>query len=71
MSKRKPMGVSGKGMLSEEQTLCRLKYTESECRGTISRIEVSKMEESLGHRKYQCDKCAAMYKFGLKDSIVN
>lgn len=61
--KKKTMGVSGKHMLSEEQTMCRLKENQTECRGALSRVSVSRLEESLGHRKYQCDKCFTAYKF--------
>lgn len=56
-------GVSGKHMQSEEQTLCRLKINGTECRGGLFKAQISRLEESLGHRVYQCDKCNEKYKF--------
>lgn len=50
-------------MQSEEQTLCRLKTNGTECRGGLFKAQISRLEESLGHRVYQCDKCNEKYKF--------
>lgn len=63
MLKRKN-GVAGKDMQKEEQTICRLKNNgKEECRGGLMLAPVSRLEESLGHRVYQCDKCKSRYKF--------
>ena len=50
-------------MKNEEQTICR--ENGKRC-GNIFRLDVSRMEEHLGHRKYQCDKCKKTWKFGVK-----
>lgn len=68
MKKQNNLGVSGKGMLSEVQTMCRLKSDGVECRGALVNMPVSRLEESLGHRKYQCAKCHVAYKFGTEEA---
>jgi hypothetical protein len=56
--------LSPKGMLKETDTICGLKHSGSICRGALMSDErISKLEVSLGHRKYTCDKCDASYKF--------
>ncbi len=70
MKVRKPFGVEGKGMLSEEQTICRLEHDGKSCRGALVRMPISRLEESFGHRKYQCGNCGASYKFGTKEECV-
>jgi hypothetical protein len=57
--------LSPKGMLKETDTICGLKNSGSTCGGALMRDErISKLEVSLEHRKYTCDKCEASYKFG-------
>lgn len=52
-------------MKKETDTICMKKSDDSECRGALMRDHrMSKMEESMGHRKYTCDKCGVSYKFG-------
>lgn len=70
MTKKPAIGISGKHMLSEEQTMCRLKKNGVECRGVLSNVSLSRLEESLGHRKYKCDKCGVSYKFGIEEECV-
>jgi len=44
---------------TEEGTFC----GQNGCKGAVFRVEVSRMEEAFGHRKYQCDKCSTSYKY--------
>lgn len=57
------MGKKNQDMLHEEQTICRLKTNGTECRGGLFLVSISRLEEHLGHRVYQCDKCNSRYKF--------
>jgi hypothetical protein len=56
--------LSKKGMAKETDTICGLIISGKQCRGTLmSDNSISKLEISLGHRKYTCDKCFASFKF--------
>lgn len=56
--------LSPKGMKKETDTMCGLVTAGVRCGGGLMKVlDISKMEEFLGHRKYRCDKCGATYKF--------
>lgn len=63
MVNKKAICESGKDMQHEEQTVCRLKVSGVECRGGLFLRGASRLEESLGHRIYECDKCKSRYKY--------
>jgi hypothetical protein len=55
-------------MKKETDTFCKKKLGGTECRGALMRDHrISKMEVSMDHRKYTCDKCDVSYKFVTED----
>jgi hypothetical protein len=58
--------ISRNGMEKETDTICGLIKNNTKCRGSILRDErMSRLENSLEHRKYTCDKCNTSYKFNI------
>lgn len=58
-------------MRKETDTICRKKTGagRSECRGALSIKPQSRLEDSLGHRSYMCDKCGDQFKFTGKPDV--
>ena len=59
MQKKSTIVAHG-NMKSEENTNHQVNNTFC---GNIARVEVSRMEESFGHRVYACDGCGLRWKF--------
>lgn len=55
-------------MKNETDVFCKKRRNGSQCRGALMRDQhISRLEQSLGHRKYTCDKCGTSFKFGTED----
>tara|TARA_R110001592_G_scaffold209888_15_gene461227 strand:- start:1164 stop:1349 length:186 start_codon:yes stop_codon:yes gene_type:complete len=54
--------VAHGNMKHEESTIHQSK--DVRC-GNILKVQVSRLEDSLGHRVYKCDGCDAKWKFGV------
>lgn len=64
MTKTTKNTLSKNGMDKETDTICGLIISGKRCGGALmSDNSISKLEISLGHRKYTCDKCFASFKF--------
>ena len=52
-------------MNKETQTICSvyIPETNSKCKGILWKSDVSKLQESLGHRVYKCDSCGSSFVF--------
>ncbi len=51
-------------MKTETQTRCSEKKDGIECKGALfTDLSISRLEVSLGHRVYKCDKCNGKFKF--------
>lgn len=57
------IGKKGEGMTAEENTVCSAIVNNAQCRGGLFKVKVSRIEENLNHRKYQCEKCKRTFKF--------
>lgn len=49
--------IEGKTMKRETDIFCK-------CKGILFRVNESRVERSMGHRVYQCDRCKNRFKFG-------
>lgn len=50
-------------MKKETETICKIKKNGLECKGGLFKVIISKLEDSLNHRVYKCDRCDIKYKF--------
>lgn len=57
------MLLKSKPMKKETETKCRQVINDNVCNGGLFKVQISKLEESLEHRVYKCDKCSVSYKF--------
>ncbi len=57
------MLLKSKPMKKETEIKCLQVINNNVCNGGLLKVQISKLEESLDHRVYKCDKCFVSYKF--------
>jgi hypothetical protein len=48
--------------MTSESARCQNRVNGKPCGGTCFKVDVSRLEEGMGHEKFRCDKCGQSWK---------